>query len=61
MPAARLFADKQALALAILSEGTPINAVCRMLKVGKHAVLRVIAETGAALEAYTAEHFKNVK
>ena len=48
----RLSKEKQVYVLAALSEGTPINAVCRMFKVGKHAVLRVIEETGEALADY---------
>src|SRR5438067_1827030 len=36
----RLSEEKQALVLAALCEGTPINAVARMFKTGKHAVLR---------------------
>ena len=40
----RLSKEKQALVLAALCEGTPINAVSRMFKTGKHAVLRVIRE-----------------
>jgi len=29
--------DKRVFILAALAEGTPINAVCRMFRVGKHA------------------------
>src|SRR5207249_4292668 len=32
----RMFKEKQALVLALLCEGTPINAIVRMLHVGKH-------------------------
>ncbi len=45
----RISTDKRALILSALCEGTPINAVARMFSVGKHAVLRVIEETGEAL------------
>src|SRR5882757_5639495 len=60
MPAKRLSPDKRALILAALCEGTPINAVCRMLKTGKHAVSRVIAETGEALEDYMGRNFRDL-
>ena len=44
----------------MLCEGTPINAVSRMLRVGKHAVLRVIEETGEALMNYMMENFRDL-
>jgi hypothetical protein len=56
----RLSTDKQALVLAALCEGTPVNAVCRMFKVGKHAVLRVIEETGEALADYMDRNFRDL-
>lgn len=56
----RLSKDKQALVLAALCEGTPINAVCRMFHVGKHAVLRVIEETGSALADYMDINFRDL-
>lgn len=52
--------EKRALILSLLSEGTPINAVCRILRTGKHAVLRVISETGAALADYMDKNFKEL-
>jgi len=60
MPHARLSKEKQVYVLAALSEGTPINAVCRMFKVGKHAVLRVIEETGEALADYMDKNFRDL-
>lgn len=56
----RLSKDKRALVIADLAEGTPINAVSRMFRVGKHAVLRVIKETGAALADYMDENFREL-
>lgn len=53
-------ADKRALILSLLSEGTPINAVCRILNTGKHTVLRVIKETGEALADYMDKNFRNL-
>ncbi len=60
MPAPRLSNDKRALVLAALCEGTPINAVCRMFKTGKHTVLRIIAETGEALGDYMSRNFRDL-
>ncbi|MBL9144015.1 MAG: hypothetical protein JNM99_10085 [Verrucomicrobiaceae bacterium] len=59
----RIDSGKRALILAALCEGIAINSVCRMFKVGKHGVLRVIQETGEACEACEAwhnEHFRNL-
>ncbi len=56
----RLSKDKRALVLATLSEGTPINAVCRILGVAKETVMRVIEETGEALANYMAENFRDL-
>ena len=60
MPNNRLSKDKRALVLSALCEGTPINAVCRMFGVGKHAVLRVIDETGEAFADYMDKHFRDL-
>ncbi len=48
----RLSKSKQALVLAALREGAPLNAVSRMFGVGIHAILRVIRETGEAFADY---------
>jgi IS1 family transposase len=56
----RIESSKQALILAALCEGMAINSVCRMFKVGKHAVLRVIQETGEACEDWHNRHFRNL-
>jgi len=60
MPAKRISTDKQVFILAALSEGTPINAVARMFRVGKHAILRVIEETGEALIDYMGREFRDL-
>ena len=57
----RLSKDKQALVLAALCEGTPINAVARMFKVGKHAVIRVIRETGEAFADYMDRELRDLR
>jgi hypothetical protein len=54
----RIDSDKRALILAALCERMAINSVCRMFKVGKHAVMRVIQETGKACEDW---HNRNVR
>lgn len=56
----RIENNKQALILAALCEGIAINSVCRMFKVGKHAVLRLIQETGEACEDWHNRHFRNL-
>jgi IS1 family transposase len=56
----RLSTEKQALVLSALCEGTPINAVARMFKTGKHAILRVIRETGEALADYMDKNFRDL-
>src|SRR5687767_5417683 len=60
MPNQRISNEKQGYIIGALAEGTPINACCRMFKVGKHAVLRVIEETGEALNVYMRENFRNL-
>ncbi len=60
MAQANLSIEKKVLILSALVEGTPINAICRMFKVGKNSVLDVIAETGEALAAYTSRTFRNL-
>ena len=56
----RLSKQKQALVLAALCEGAPINAVCRMFHADKAAVLRVIRETGEALANYMDREFRDL-
>ncbi len=53
----RISNEKQVLILALLTEGTPINAICRVTKTGKDAVLRLIAEAGEAMNAYMMRTF----
>lgn len=60
MPAQRLSKEKRGYVIGALVEGTPINAVCRMFKVTKRAVLRVIEETGAALGDYMHSEFRDI-
>ena len=60
MPANRISNDKRALILAAMCEGTAINSVCRMFSVGKHAVLRLLQETGLACEDYHNRNFRDL-
>lgn len=59
-PMNKLSSAKRALVISLLSEGTPINATERILKVSKRAILRVIRETGAALADYMDKNFRNL-
>jgi IS1 family transposase len=56
----RLSKSKQALILASLREGAPLNSVTRMFGVGIHAVLRVIQETGEAFADYMDRNFRDL-
>jgi len=56
----RLSKEKQALVLSALCEGTPVNAVCRMLRADKAAVLRIILETGEAFADYMDANFRDL-
>jgi hypothetical protein len=56
----RLSKERQALVLSALCEGTPINAVCRMFRADKAAVLRVIRETGEAFADYMDANFRDL-
>ena len=60
MPNNRLSKDKQALIFAALCEGTPVNAVSRMFRTDKHAILRVIRETGEAFTDYMDASFRDL-
>ena len=56
----RLSKEKQALVLAALCEGTPLNAVTRMFRVSIHTVLRVIRDTGEAFADYMDTEFRDL-
>jgi len=56
----RLSQNKRALVLAAICEGTPINAICRMLGCAKETVLRVIEESGTALADYMHRNFRDL-
>src|SRR5437016_4343407 len=56
----RLSEQKQALVLAALCEGTPIEAVARMFKIGTNTITRVIRETGEAFADYMDANFRDL-
>lgn len=56
----RLSKDKRALVLSALCEGTPINAVSRIVGVAKESIFRVIEETGEALAIYMHDNFREL-
>ena len=56
----RLSKEKQALVLAALCEGTPIEAVARMFKIGTNTITRVIRETGEAFADYMDKEFRDL-
>lgn len=56
----RLNKSKQALVLAALCEGTPIEAVARMFKIGTNTITRVIRETGEAFIDYMDANFRDL-
>src|SRR5438552_15351128 len=56
----RLSKEKQALILASLCAGTPINAICRIYRTDEAAVLRVIRETGEAFAEYMDKELRDL-
>lgn len=56
----RLSKNKQALVLAALCEGTPIEAVARMFGIGTNTITRVIRETGEAFADYMDREFRDL-
>src|SRR3954466_8923462 len=56
----RLSKEKQALVLAALCEGTPIEAVARMFKIGTNTITRLIRETGEAFADYMDKELRDL-
>ncbi|HYJ05439.1 MAG TPA: hypothetical protein VEX43_09915 [Chthoniobacterales bacterium] len=56
----QLSKQKQALVLAALREGAPLNAVTRMFNVSIHTVLRVIRDTGEAFADYMDKELRDL-
>jgi IS1 family transposase len=57
----RLSKEKQALVLAALCEGAPIEACARMFKVGTNTVTRIIRETGEAFADYMDKELRDLR
>src|SRR5438477_9891667 len=57
----RLSKEKQALVLSALCEGTPIEAVARMFRIGTNTITRVIRETGEAFADYMDKNFRDLQ
>jgi len=60
MPNKRLSKERQALILSAICEGMPVNAVSRMFKTDKGAILRVVRETGEAFADYMDTEFRDL-
>ncbi len=56
----RLSKEKQALVLASLCEGAPIEAVARVFKTGTNTITRIIRETGEAFADYMDANFRDL-
>src|SRR3984893_15180216 len=56
----RLSKEKQALVLASLCEGAPIEAVARVFRTGTNTITRIIRETGEALADYMDANFRDL-
>lgn len=56
----KLSPEQRAKVLQLLCEGMSIRAICRVLKVGKNTVARLLVTAGAACMAYQDEHLQNL-
>jgi hypothetical protein len=57
----RLRTDKRTTVIAVLVEGTSINATCRMTGVAKHTVLKLLKDMGCACASYHDANVRNVR
>jgi IS1 family transposase len=57
----QLSKQKQALVLAALREGAPLNSVTRMFNVSIHTVLRVIRDTGEMFAEYMDRELRDLR
>ncbi|MEQ1842264.1 MAG: hypothetical protein ABL994_17805 [Verrucomicrobiales bacterium] len=60
MPAERISRKHRAFIVQSMCEGMPVNGICRMTRVSKRAVLRVLQETGEACEDWHDRHFRDL-
>src|SRR5436190_21510526 len=56
----QLSKQKQALVLAALREGAPLNSVMRMFNISIHTVLRVIRDTGEMFADYMDKELRDL-
>ena len=57
----KLSTSERAVILHHLCEGMSVNSTCRLLKVGKNTVLRLMTDAGKACYAYHDEHVRNLR
>jgi len=57
----RLAADKRTQVIAALVEGSSINATCRMTRVAKHTVLKLLKDLGCAAASYHDANVRNLR
>jgi IS1 family transposase len=57
----RLSTDKRTAVIAVLVEGTSVNATCRITGVAKHTVLKLLKDMGCACAAYHDSHVRNIR
>src|SRR5579863_4916815 len=57
----RLNTIKRCQIIAALIEGNSINAICRMLGVGNHTVLRLLEDAGCTCAAYHDTNVRNLR
>jgi IS1 family transposase len=56
-----LATTKRTQVVAALVEGSSINATCRMTRVAKHTVLKLLKDIGCACAAYHNTHVRNLR
>lgn len=57
----RLTSEKRTQVIAALSQGTSINATCRMTGVAKHTILKLLKDLGCACASYHDAHVCNLR
>ena len=60
MSAERISKEKRKQILLAMGEGAPVNSMCRMFSVGKHALLRFMVEAAEAMEDWHDKHFRGL-
>jgi hypothetical protein len=57
----RLATDKRSAVIAASVECASINATCRMTRVAKHTVLKLLKDLGCAAAGYHDSHIRNLR